>query len=255
MSADWRLPPGVSRGLWDYVRDPETARDYDARLADTPLLQTDLAFVRRWFPPSGRVADLGCGTGRLAIDLASRGYRTVAVDLSEEMLRVASAKAASAGVRIAFAKMNLVELDALADASFDGAACLFHTLGMISGSFERKQMLGHVRRLLRPGGVFVLHVHNVWFHLGTAAGRRLLLRSWFDGLRGGGAFGDFMMPPHHGLGAMPMHLFSRRELARLLRDVGFRVEEIEPIRLDPASIAGRGRSGVYGFLAAAKADT
>ena len=39
--ADWQLPPGVDRGLWDYLHDPGVARGYDASLAGTPLFDID----------------------------------------------------------------------------------------------------------------------------------------------------------------------------------------------------------------------
>ena len=125
MTADWQLPPGVSRGLWDALHDPQAARDYDARLAGTPLLTVDIDFVRRHCPQPGRLIDLGCGTGRLSVPLAREGFSCVAVDLSEEMLTIVGEKAATAGVDVSRIQANLVELSAIADASFDCAACLF----------------------------------------------------------------------------------------------------------------------------------
>src|SRR5262252_6250628 len=84
-SPGWQLPPGVPRGLWDQVRDPRAARDYDAQLAGTPLLEQDIPFALEHCPPIGRAVDLGCGTGRLSLALAQRGHRVLAVDLSAEM--------------------------------------------------------------------------------------------------------------------------------------------------------------------------
>src|SRR5687767_3887443 len=98
--ADWQLPPGVDRGLWDYVHDRDLARGYDARLAGTPLLDLDRRFVEEHCPVPGRLLDLGCGTGRLLVPLAGKGYRAVGVDLSHEMLAVAREKAAAAGVTV-----------------------------------------------------------------------------------------------------------------------------------------------------------
>jgi len=259
MPAPWQLPPGVTPGLWDYLHDPGIARAYDDQLAASPLLQADLDFVLAHCPVPGRFIDLGCGTGRLAIALAQRGHQVTAVDLSEEMLRVARAKATAAGVRIDLLKANLVELGCLAGASFDAAACLFSTLGMIAGDDARRRFLTHVRRILRPGGTFIVHVHNRWFHLGTAAGRRLLIRHYWDAASGRTSLGDFAMPPHQGIGSFPMHLFTRRAITRLLRDVGFAVETIRPVGLRPDGTLRApwwfGRLRAYGYLLAGRAVT
>lgn len=47
----------------------------------------EVRFVERYAPRS--VLDAGCGTGRVAIELASRGYEVVGVDASASMLATA----------------------------------------------------------------------------------------------------------------------------------------------------------------------
>ena len=256
MPADWQLPPGVSRALWDYFHDPAIARAYDVSLADTPLLSIDQAFVLEHCRPAGRIVDLGCGTGRLAITLAQHGYRPVGVDLSPEMLKVLRAKAAGLGLEVPCVCANLVDLGMFADGSFDHAACLFSTLGLVVGADARRRFLAHVHRLLRPGGVFVLHVHNRWFNLWTPAGRRLLLRDVARSWLGHADPGDYEMPPHQGVGALTMHLFTRREIVRMLSAAGFQIIEVRPLSL---RADGRlccpwwfGRVRSYGYLIAAQ---
>src|SRR5262245_29094548 len=122
---DWQIPPGVSRDLWDYLHDSALARTVDERLAGTPLLAFDLAFAENWLDRPGRLIDLGCSSGLARLSAAARGFSAVGFDLSGEMLSVAAAKERAAGVTVRLAKMNLVELDALADAQFDAALCLF----------------------------------------------------------------------------------------------------------------------------------
>jgi ubiquinone/menaquinone biosynthesis C-methylase UbiE len=256
MPADWQLPTGVSRALWDYFHDPAVARNYDATLQDTPLLTIDQRFVLEHCRPTGKVIDLGCGTGRLAITLAQHGYQPIAVDLSPEMLKVLREKSASLGLDIPCVCANLVELDSFANQSFDHAACLFSTLGLVVGAEARRRVLAHAFRLLRPGGVFVLHVHNRWFNAWTAHGRTLLLKEMLASWLGQGASGDYEMPPHQGVGGLKMHLFTRREIVHLLCASGFEILEVRPLSL---RVDGRlgfpwwfGRLRSCGYLIAAR---
>src|SRR5262249_46928326 len=222
---------GVDRGLWSYLHDGALARRYDAELADCPLLTVDRLFAERHFDQPGRLIDLGCGTGRLLIPFAARGYWVLGVDLSEEMLRVAAEKAAAAQVRVYLVRANLVELDGLAEGSFDYAACLFSTLGMVQGHAQRQRVLGHVYRLLRPDGRFVLHVHNRWFNFWDPKGRAWLLKDSLRALTLRSEGGDRLMPPHDGIPSLALHLFTRREVMRLLRQAGFHVAEVRAVSL------------------------
>src|SRR5438876_12443696 len=91
--ADWQLPPGVDRGLWDYIHDDALARGYDAGLANAPLFHIDQSFAKQHFDRPGRLLDLGCGTGRLLVPFSRRGFWVLGVDLSDAMLDVARDKA------------------------------------------------------------------------------------------------------------------------------------------------------------------
>jgi SAM-dependent methyltransferase len=51
-----------------------------------------------------KILDIGCGTGRHAIELAKRGYAVTGVDLSESQLARAREKAQEAGVSVNFQK-------------------------------------------------------------------------------------------------------------------------------------------------------
>lgn len=253
---DWQLPPGVSRGLWDYLHDADLARGYDDSLVDSSLCQVDQAFAEKWFDRPGRLIDLGCGTGRLLIPFARRGYPAVGVDLSRPMLAVAAEKASRVGVQVDWVCANLVDLRALADGSFDYAACLFSTLGMIHGAQERGRFLAHVRRLLRPGGRFVVHVHNRWFNFWRPAGRRWLWRDTWRSWTNSPESGDCSMPVHQNIAGLSLHLFTRREILGHLKQAGFRILESRPISLQSDGTLRRpawfGWLRAYGYLIAAQ---
>lgn len=225
----WLLPAGVTRGLWDYAHAEHIAGEYDLDLADHPLFALDEAILAKCFEPGRIVADLGCGTGRALVPLARRGLRGLAVDLSEPMLRIVRAKAAAEALDIQCVRANLVELDALADAAVDYAICLFSTLGMIRGRANRQQVLQHAHRILRPGGLFVLHVHNFWNNLYDPGGPWWVLtslwQSWFDAEFD---LGDKFFP-YRGIPNMYLHVFTPGELTTALAAAGFTLREFLPL--------------------------
>ena len=92
------------------------------------------------------------------------------------MLRLVGQKAALERLPIARLRANLVELGCIRSGAVDYGICMFSTLGMIRGRQNRRRVLAHARRILKPGGLFVLHVHNLWYNLFDPQGRLWLAR-------------------------------------------------------------------------------
>jgi 2-polyprenyl-3-methyl-5-hydroxy-6-metoxy-1,4-benzoquinol methylase len=69
-----------------------------------------------------RILDIGCGTGRHALELTRRGYSVVGVDLSESQLRRARQKAAEQGLPADFRRHDARDLPFLGE--FDLAIML-----------------------------------------------------------------------------------------------------------------------------------
>ena len=90
------------------MTDPAMADRFDAMRFSGPIgtllaEEQDRVIASFLGPLAGRtVLDVGTGTGRAAIGLARRGARVTGLDASAEMLRVARARAAEAGVDAAF---------------------------------------------------------------------------------------------------------------------------------------------------------
>ena len=57
------------------------------------------------------ILDAGCGTGPLSVRFAQRGIKVTGIDLSEDMLRVASDKARRWGVPVRFACQDMRSLE------------------------------------------------------------------------------------------------------------------------------------------------
>jgi len=245
MIPDWQLPPGVDRGLWDYLHAADMVAGYDAQVEASPLARADVAFCETVFRSPGKLLDLGCGTGRLCCHFAPKGYECVGVDLSEEMLLKARTNCPSA----TFLNANLVDLSAVSDASFDYAACLFSTLGMVRGEENRAKVLANAFRVLKPGGKFVLHAHNR-FYSGLGLGRLTgqFVRTLFERP----SAGDITMSQAYGGAPLTLHHFMRREAVMLLWATGFATLGVMP--LTATGEKARWPTGVraYGWLIAAE---
>ena len=238
MIPDWQLPPGVDRGLWDYLHAADMVAGYDEQLRASRLARVDVAFCEEAFPTPGRLLDLGCGTGRLCANFAAKGFECVGVDLSDEMLAKARQNAPSA----TFVRTNLVALTELPERSFDYAACLFSTLGMVRGAENRAKVMANAYRVLKPGGRFVLHVHNRFFR---GLGWKCVLGQRLKTLLGSPTAGDITMPQAYGGAPLTLHHFTRREAKQLLDTSGFAVKEMSAIGADGGPARG---SRVYGWL-------
>jgi SAM-dependent methyltransferase len=225
----WQLPQGVTRSLWEYAHAEHIAYDYDEYFAFNSLFDFDEAVLARHFTRPGRLVDLGCGTGRLLVPFARRGFPGLAVDLSMHMLSVVGEKAAAESLPIDRLLANMTELDCLADGSADYCICMFSTLGMIRGRDNRARALAHTRRILKPGGKFILHVHNRWNNLFVPQARwwvvTNLVQSLFRGdVEPGDKFFDY-----RGIPKMFLHVFTRGELTAALQQAGFRIVEFIPL--------------------------
>jgi len=105
---------------------------------------------------SGRLLDLGCGPGFLAIALAPHVAEAVGMDPEPEMLSLAAAEAAAAGVRL-----TLVE-GGSGDLGPELGEFRLVTMGRSFHWMERDQTLAALDRLVASGGaVAVLGEHHV----------------------------------------------------------------------------------------------
>jgi SAM-dependent methyltransferase len=228
----WQLPTGVTRGVWEYTRSQQIAEEYDEYFAENRLFEFDEQVLARYLRRPGVVVDLGAGTGRALVSLARRGFHGIAIDLSPHMLRIVAQKARLENLPIQCLQANIVDLDCLADHSADYVLCLFSTLGMIRGRQHRRRALDHARRILKPGGLFVIHVHNFWFNLFDPLGRRWLMHHFCDKLRHkdvewGDKFFHF-----HDIPQMFLHTFKQKELRAILARSGLKIRRWIPLSAD-----------------------
>lgn len=122
------------------------AERYDALWSDSAIGRGQRATVWRHidslFGARDRVLDVGCGTGVDAVHLMQRGIDVVAIDASQEMVRVARARGVAARHLPAEALGELT-------GEFDGAISNFGALNCVRDLDSAARALG---RLVRVGG-------------------------------------------------------------------------------------------------------
>ena len=98
--------------------------------------------------------DLACGTGSVTAILARRGLQVIGVDMSEEMLTVASQKTGDAW----FICQKLQELRL--PKAVDLAVCALDSLDYITNPADCREAIRRTYKYLNPGGIFIFDVNT-----------------------------------------------------------------------------------------------
>lgn len=106
----------------------------------------------------GRVLELGCGTGRKLIPIASRGHPCTGLDLSPDMLAEARRKADERGVAVEWVHSDMREFDL--GRTFDLVLIAANSLLHLHEAADIVDCFRSVRRHLAPGGRLIFDVFN-----------------------------------------------------------------------------------------------
>ncbi len=104
--------------------------------------------------------DLGCGTGKMTIELARRGYDMTGIDYSVEMLDIARSEAESAGLsdKILWLCQDITEFELYG--TVDVAVSCLDTLNHLDKPRDLKKCLDLVHNYLIPDGLFIFDVNG-----------------------------------------------------------------------------------------------
>jgi SAM-dependent methyltransferase len=142
------VEPGASNP-W-LAGDGQRGREYDQRFealaAQGTAVHGEADLVASL--TRGSVLDAGCGTGRVAIELAGRGFDVVGVDLDPSMLEVARAKAPS----LRWVQADLAQL--ALGRTFDAVVLAGNVMIFVTPGTEGA-VLTALSAHLRPGGLLV----------------------------------------------------------------------------------------------------
>jgi arsenite methyltransferase len=121
-------------------------------LANPGAFERKIEITRSRMKPTDVVLDIGCGTGSLALRLASSGASIHGLDISSEMIRIARGKAQADGVaNVSFHVGAFDAFDHFEPESLDGV-CAYSLLHLVE---DLPAVLSRIHGLLRPGGFFI----------------------------------------------------------------------------------------------------
>lgn len=148
------------RGLFEnYARQYDEEVFVKGTIGECDFIEKELSRDK-----SLRILDVGCGTGRHAIELARRGYDVTGIDLSEAQLARAMQKAEEAGVDVDFLRLDARELPF--ENEFDVVIMLCEGGFPLMETDEMNyQILKGVARALRSPGIFLFTTLNGLFPL------------------------------------------------------------------------------------------
>ena len=132
---------------------------YD-EVMDDSLYDQWLAFSKRYLPANITVLEMACGTGALAVALANTGYEVTALDLSEEMLMMASKRAAEEEATVQFVQGNMLDLSEMGQ--YQAITCFSDSLCYMGNRQEVQQVFDEVYQALEEEGTFIFDVHSTY---------------------------------------------------------------------------------------------
>lgn len=143
-----------------YAEQSLSSAYYDRITSLDASLQGDIDLYASLAPAGGRVLEVGTGTGRVALELAERGFEVVGVDLAPTMLRQARAKLAAADPQVA-GRIALVQGDMTAlsvEGPFDAALYPFFTLSHVPRGTAWRNVFAGLAPRLAPGALAAFHM-------------------------------------------------------------------------------------------------
>ncbi len=173
-----------------------------------------LGYVAARVPlPGARVLDVGCGGGLLSEAMAKAGAEVTAIDLADDLVKVARLHGLESGVKVDYRVQAVEALAEECPGSFDAVTCM----EMLEHVPDPAAILRACATLLKPGGrLFVSTLNRTPAAFALAiVGAEYIARLLPTGTH---TYSEFIKPS---------------ELAAWLREVGLQLEDVSGLMYEP----------------------
>jgi SAM-dependent methyltransferase len=120
-----------------------------------------ISLLKDYSPEARSIIDLGCGTGKHAIEFALRDYKVTGVEMSESMLKLAEENLKRRGLisgKVNFLQGDITKIDT--GEKYDAAFALFHVMGYLTSNKVLIQGIKNIVRHLKKGGILIF---DYWY--------------------------------------------------------------------------------------------
>jgi len=136
----------------------EMSADWEA-IVNARDTKKEVVFVEDILSKKGLTLDLCCGTGRHAIIMRKRGWNTVGMDLSKNLLAITKLRMKEAEVKFPLVRADMRYFP-FKDEVFNSIINMFTSFGYLPSENEDLKSLLEVNRTLKNNGKFLLDLAN-----------------------------------------------------------------------------------------------
>ena len=108
---------------------------------------------------TGVICDLGCGTGNMTIPLAKIGYDMIGIDLSEQMLAIASEKTIEEDLNILYLNQDMREFELYGTVRAIVSIC--DSMNYMTTEEDLRDVFKLVNNYLDIGGIFIFDLNTI----------------------------------------------------------------------------------------------
>jgi len=151
------------RSEWQKFFDSHASVYMNNPFTTNTIKEVDFILDELRIRPGSCILDMGCGTGRHAVELAKRGHQVTGVDLSSRMLSQAEKVAKEAKVNVEWIQVDATSF--ISDRLFDAAICLGEgAFGLLVMKDDPKKhdllILRNINASLKPRAKLILTALN-----------------------------------------------------------------------------------------------
>ena len=121
------------------------------RTMNSPALQTMKQSADKYFTPTDKILDIGCGPGDITIEIARKTQLVYATDISGGMIKAAEQEAVKQNIyNIQFFRTDLI------DANFQtGSFDVITAFNMLQYILDKQHFYDRILEFLKPQGLFI----------------------------------------------------------------------------------------------------